>query len=182
MFERFTQEARQAVTLAQEEARHLRHNYIGTEHLLLGLLDQSDTVACRTLSRLGLPRERAVESIIDHLGTKDLDAEALGALGIDLEAVRERVEADFGEGALDAPSSRPRRGKGDPRGHIPFTPGAKKALELSLREALALKHNYIAGGHILLGLLREGEGLATKVINDRGIDLNTVRTNVKADL
>ena len=138
MFERFTYRARRVVVLAQEEARMLNHNYIGTEHILLGLIHEGEGVA----------------------------AKALEALGISLEAVRSQVEEIIGQGQ-QAPS-----------GHIPFTPRAKKVLELSLREALQLGHNYIGTEHILLGLIREGEGVAAQVLVKLGADLNRVRTQV----
>src|ERR1700744_443980 len=138
MFERFTDRARRVVVLAQEEARMLNHNYIGTEHILLGLIHEGEGVA----------------------------AKALESLGISLEAVRQQVEEIIGQGQ-QAPS-----------GHIPFTPRAKKVLELSLREALQLGHNYIGTEHILLGLIREGEGLAAQVLVKLGADLNRVRQQV----
>lgn len=138
MFERFTDRARRVVVLAQEEARMLNHNYIGTEHILLGLIHEGEGVA----------------------------AKALEALGISLEAVRSQVEETIGQGQ-QAPS-----------GHIPFTPRAKKVLELSLREALQLGHNYIGTEHILLGLIREGEGVAAQVLDKLGADLNRVRQQV----
>ncbi len=138
MFERFTDRARRVVVLAQEEARMLSHNYIGTEHILLGLIHEGEGVA----------------------------AKALESLGISLEAVRAQVEDIIGQGQ-QAPS-----------GHIPFTPRAKKVLELSLREALQLGHNYIGTEHILLGLIREGEGVAAQVLVKLGADLNRVRQQV----
>jgi len=138
MFERFTDRARRVVVLAQEEARMLNHNYIGTEHILLGLIHEGEGVA----------------------------AKALTSLGISLEAVRQQVEEIIGQGQ-QAPS-----------GHIPFTPRAKKVLELSLREALQLGHNYIGTEHILLGLIREGEGIAAQVLVRLGADLNRVRVQV----
>jgi ATP-dependent Clp protease ATP-binding subunit ClpA len=137
VFEQFTDRARRVVVLAQEEARLLNHNYIGTEHLLLGLV-----------------REGGVA------------AKALESLGISLEAVRAQVEAIIGQGQ-QAPS-----------GHIPFTPRAKKVLELSLREALQLGHNYIGTEHILLGLIREGEGVAAQVLVKLGADLSRTRQQV----
>ena len=165
MFERFTREARQTVVQAQAEAAALHHPRIGTEHLLLGLVGQEGTPTSAVLARHGLTRETVLESVSTLVG--DLDAEALTTLGIDLDAVRERVESAFGPGALDDPAGR----RGAPAtGHLPLSPRAKKVLELSLREALALKHRHIADGHIALGLLREGEGLAMKVLHDRGID------------
>ncbi len=138
MFERFTDRARRVVVLAQDEARMLNHNYIGTEHILLGLLHEGEGVA----------------------------AKALESLGISLDAVRQQVEEIIGQGQ-QAPS-----------GHIPFTPRAKKVLELSLRESLQLGHNYIGTEHILLGLIREGDGVAAQVLVRLGADLNRVRQQV----
>jgi hypothetical protein len=138
MFERFTDRARRVVVLAQEESRLLNHGYIGTEHILLGLVHEGEGVA----------------------------AEALTGLGISLEAVRARVEEIIGQGETA------------PTGHIPFTPRAKKVLELSLREALALGHNYIGTEHILLGLVREGQGVAAQVLVELGADLDRVRQQV----
>jgi ATP-dependent Clp protease ATP-binding subunit ClpC len=137
MFERFTNRARHAVVLSQEEARRMQHNYIGTEHVLLGLLGEPDGVACR----------------------------ALASLGMSLEAARNEVTAIVGTGSA-APS-----------GHIPFTPRAKKTLELALREALQLGHNYIGTEHILLGLIREGEGVAAQVLKQHA-DLTAIRVAV----
>ena len=138
MFQRFSDRARRVVVLAQEEARMLNHNYIGTEHLLLGLIQEGEGVA----------------------------AKALESMGISLEAVRNQVEEIIG------------RGTSAPTGHIPFTPRAKKVLELSLREALQLGHNYIGTEHILLGLIREGEGVAAQVLTKLGADLDRVRNQV----
>ena len=138
MFERFTDRARRVVVLAQEEAKMLNHNYIGTEHILLGLIHEGEGVA----------------------------AKALESLGISLDAVREQVQDIIGQGQQQ------------PTGHIPFTPRAKKVLELSLREALQLGHNYIGTEHILLGLIREGEGVAAQVLVKLGADLNKVRQQV----
>ena len=138
MFDRFTDRARRVIVLAQDEARMLNHNYIGTEHLLLGLIHEGEGVA----------------------------AKALESLGISLEAVREQVEEIIGQGQQA------------PTGHIPFTPRAKKVLELSMREALQLNHPYIGTEHILLGLIREGEGVAAQVLIKLGADLNRVRNQV----
>ena len=138
MFDRFTDRARRVIVLAQDEARMLNHNYIGTEHLLLGLIHEGEGVA----------------------------AKALESLGISLEAVREQVEEIIGQGQQS------------PTGHIPFTPRAKKVLELSMREALQLNHPYIGTEHILLGLIREGEGVAAQVLIKLGADLNRVRNQV----
>jgi prophage maintenance system killer protein len=138
MFQRFTDRARQVVFLAQEEARLLNHRYIGTEHILLGLLREGEGVAAR----------------------------ALESLGISLAAVRDQVEEIIGHGQIT------------PAGHIPFTPRAKKVLELSLREALRLGHNYIGTEHILLGLVREGGGVAAQVLARFGVDHARLRKQV----
>ena len=139
MFERFTDRARRVVVLAQEEARTLNHDYIGTEHLLLGLIHEGQGVA----------------------------AKALESLGISDEAVTQQIGEIVGRGKKPARS-----------GHIPFTAAAKKSLELSLREALQLGHNYIGTEHILLGLIREGEGPGAQVLTGLNADLDTVRERV----
>src|SRR6266498_255670 len=177
MFERFTDRARECVVQAQVEAGELRHGYIGTEHLLLGILREGTGVGARVLNHLGIDVGKARAEVVALIGqgpleTDENDAEALRAIGIDVEEVRRRIEETFGPGALDR-RVRPRwrrlgRGRCAPiSGHIPFTPRAKKALELSLREAVALGHNYIGTEHILLGLLREGEGIAATLIEER---------------
>jgi ATP-dependent Clp protease ATP-binding subunit ClpA len=138
MFERFTDRARRVVVLAQEEARMLDHNYIGTEHILLGLIHEGDGVACR----------------------------ALESLGISLEAVRQRVMVIIGRGQIPS------------HGHIPFTARAKRVLEFSLREATQFGHHYIGTEHILLGIIREGEGVGAQVLVQLGADLPRVRQQV----
>jgi ATP-dependent Clp protease ATP-binding subunit ClpC len=138
VFERFTDRARRAVVLAQEEARMLNHNYIGTEHLLLGLVHEGEGVAARVLT----------------------------ALEIGLQDVRGEIEEIIGHG------------QSAPAAQIPFTPRAKKVLELSLREALQLGHNYIGTEHILLGLVREGEGVGAQVLKKRGATLDGIRAEV----
>jgi ATP-dependent Clp protease ATP-binding subunit ClpC len=138
VFERFTDRGRRVVVLAQEEARMLNHNYIGTEHILLGLIHEGEGVA----------------------------ANALESLNVSLEAARHQVEEIIGQG------------QAAPTGHIPFTPRAKKVLELSFREALQLGHDYIGTEHILLGLIREGEGVAAQVLQQLGAHLNRVRQTV----
>ncbi|WP_448638383.1 Clp protease N-terminal domain-containing protein [Geodermatophilus sp. URMC 63] len=175
MFERFTPDARQVVVLAQEEARALRHAHVGTEHLLLALL-RLDTPTATVLRRHGLEHDAVAEAVAAHLGGGDLDAEALRTLGIDLDAVRDAAEATFGPGALDAPGRGRQR---DGSGHIPFTSRARKVLELSLRETLAMRSKRITDGHIVLGLLREGQGLAAKVLHDRGVDLPALRAELR---
>jgi ATP-dependent Clp protease ATP-binding subunit ClpC len=142
MFERFTERARRVVVLAQEEARALSHNYIGTEHILLGLIHENEGVAAKSLE----------------------------SIGISLDAVRTQVEEIIGKGRIT------------PSGQIPFTPRAKKVLELSMRESIQLGHNYIGTEHILLGLIREGEGLGAQVLVKLGADLNRVRQQVIATL
>jgi ATP-dependent Clp protease ATP-binding subunit ClpA len=182
MFERFTDRARQVVVEAQVSARQLEHGYIGTEHLLLGLL-RAGGIAARVLDAIGVTAAAVEREVVAQVGRGPLapgDAEALGAIGIDLDEVRRRVEASFGPGALQW---RPGRGCGRSKvppfaGHIPFTPRAKKVLELSLREAVALKHRYIGTEHILLGLVREGEGLAMCVLTRLGAGPEAIRSRV----
>ena len=139
MFERFTERAREVVVLAQDEARALRHNYIGTEHILLGLLREEEGLAARVLE----------------------------SLDITVEEVRAQVARIIGPG--DEPII---------SGQIPFTPRAKKVLELSLREALSLKHNYIGTEHILLGLVRENEGVAARILLDFDADAEKIRNEI----
>ena len=175
MFERFTREARQTVVQAQAEAAALHAGRLGTEHLLLGLVGQDGTPSAEVLARHGLTRDTVLASVTSG----DLDAEALTTLGIDLDAVRSRVESAFGPGALDDPA---RRSGATAAGRIPFTPQAKKVLELALREALALKHRHIADGHIALGLLRGGDEPAMKVLADLGVDTEALRADLRAAL
>jgi len=174
MFERFTGEARQVVVLAQDEARRLCHHYIGTEHLLLGLLAEGRGPAAQLLNERGLRAGDLRRRILLIVGGEGLDPEALATLGIDLDEVRRATEAAFGPGALDSNST----GRKPPTGHIPFTPRAKKVLELSLREAERLQQGSIGTGHILLGLIREGKGVAAKVLADVGCDLDGLRDDV----
>ncbi|MFC9329302.1 Clp protease N-terminal domain-containing protein [Kitasatospora sp. NPDC057015] len=184
MFERFTVAARDTVVRAQEEAVELRHDRVGTEHLLLGVLRQAGDPAAGVLLAAGLDLPTARAAVVGLLGTGG-DAQALAAIGVDLDAVRDAVEAAFGEGALDGPGpERERRGRGwfKGGGRVPFTGRAKKVLELSLRESLRLKSGEIAVGHIVLGLLREGEGLGARVIADHGLDFAAVREAVEARL
>ncbi len=187
MFERFTPPARSVVVLAQEEARELRHGYIGTEHLLLGLLREGSGPGPRALARLGIAHDDVRADVLRIVGTPDGrdDEELLETLGIDLDEVRRRVEVTFGPGALDRSRDRRRKGRCEdapPGGRIPFTPRAKKVLELSLREAERLHHGYIGTEHILLGLSREGQGLAAKVLESRGAPVEAVRAAVDQEL
>jgi ATP-dependent Clp protease ATP-binding subunit ClpA len=177
MFERFTTEARQTVVGAQLEARQLHNERIGTEHLLLSLLAQG-TSSSAVFARHGLTRKAVAETVAGYVDGDELDAAALTTVGIDLDAVRSSVEASFGPGALDRPKSHSR----EVSGHIPFTPRAKKVLELSLREAVAMKSKEISDGHIALGILREGEGLAVKILFDRGVDVEALRQDLRIAL
>jgi ATP-dependent Clp protease ATP-binding subunit ClpA len=185
MFERFTHEARNAVVAAQEEARRLGHDCVGTEHVLLALL-RGDGIAARVLGGLGIAADAVEQEVVTFVRPGPFgaaDAEALGAIGIDLDEVRRRLEASFGPGALRwRPGRRGRRRGPLPGGHIPFSPRAKKVLELSLREAIRLKHNHIGPEHILLGVVREGEGLAALVLTRLGVDLDAVRARVVDEL
>jgi ATP-dependent Clp protease ATP-binding subunit ClpA len=195
MFERFTPQARQLVVSAQQEARRLQHRYIGTEHLLLALLDPGSGIPYSVLLDAGVTHENVVADLGRFVANapgalSEADAAALEAIGIDLDAVRAKLEETFGPGAL-SPEPEPPRGwlarrrmrrrrmrarKGsDCGGYLPFTPRAKKVLELSLREALALKHGYIGTEHMLLGLVREGEGLAARLLTVRGARLEDLR-------
>ena len=142
MFERFTTRARQAIVAAQEEARRLGHAYIGTEHVLLGVLVDRESLGCRALNQLGVTLESARTGVVGLIGTSD-----------------------------EAPS-----------GHIPFTPRAKKVLELSLREAVGLGHNYIGTEHVVLGLVREGEGVAAQVLQAQGVSGEQLRAAILAEL
>ncbi|MFE3501057.1 Clp protease N-terminal domain-containing protein [Kitasatospora sp. NPDC059160] len=186
MFERFTQEARRVVVVAQEEARQLRDDRVGTEHLLLGVLEQSQDLAASVLIGAGLDQEAARQAVRRLRGKGD--RQVLATIGVDLDAVREAVEAAFGEGALDAPPEEGRkrwgrfRSGGSTAGHIRFSTPAKKALELSLRESLRLGSKEIGVGHLLLGVLREGEGLGVLVVADHGLDTAAVRQAVEAEL
>jgi ATP-dependent Clp protease ATP-binding subunit ClpA len=180
MFERFTDRARQVTVDAQATARRLGHGHIGTEHLLLGLL-HSDGMAAQVLRGLGVTPAAVEREVLAEVGRGPLgagDAEALGAIGIDLDEVRRRMEASFGPGALHWHPDPDCRGARPRLGHIPFTPRAKKVLELSLREALALKHRHIGTEHILLGLVREGEGLAMLVLTRLGAGAELIRARV----
>jgi ATP-dependent Clp protease ATP-binding subunit ClpA len=205
MFERFTSEARNVVVGAQEQARALEHRFIGTEHLLLSMLANDDTAA-RLLRERGVTVESARAMIERYVGgvpprLTPSDAEALRAIGIDIDEVRRRLEENFGPNPLAAPPQEPvrrrfglrrtrrqpdggQRGggqRGGPgiTGHIPFSPRAKKVLELSLREALRLKHRSIGTEHVLLGLIREGQGLGALVLAEAKVDLAELRRTVE---
>jgi ATP-dependent Clp protease ATP-binding subunit ClpA len=209
MFERFSSSARAVVVGAQEQARELRHAFIGTEHLLLALLVvDANGPAGRALRDAGVRKDAVRDEIVRQVGTGpghlgEADADALQAIGIDLDAVRSKVEESFGPGALEEPDvecyrpsrsfvdrlrgrkrpQRVQRAPGTQIGprHIPFTARAKKVMELALREALRLRSDYIGTEHLLLGLIREGRGLATQVLVDAGVDLQDLRRRLETE-
>lgn len=214
MFERFSRTARQIVVDAQEEARSLGHDWIGTEHLLLAALRRPDQPGTATLVRLGVGADSCRAAIAGVVGGTDADAlgpadaEALKALGIDLDEVRRRAENAFGDGALDPPPVDPEagrarrrrflkrrqredRGESDPefasaapgpKGHLPFTARAKKALELSLREAIARKDRTIGTEHIVLALLRGDDKVSQGLFRELGVAPKELRERVLGDL
>ena len=189
MFERFTAEARAVVIQAQAEARELGHTKIGTEHLLLALLGADAGEAGYVLRGAGLDREGVQGRVQALLGKATAlgpeDAAALRTIGIDLDAVLARMEESFGARTADlvAPPEPERKWWQLPKsGHIPFSSRAKKTLELALREALALRARELRPEHLLLGLLREGEGLGARVLVDAGLALTAIREDVLATL
>jgi ATP-dependent Clp protease ATP-binding subunit ClpA len=175
MFERFTDDARQVVKRAQEEARLLHHGFIGCEHLLLGLSDGQDTPAAAALAALGVQTDELRQRVARFVGpvASALDAEALAGLGIDLDSVRRAVEASFGPGALDSTSCR----NPQPR-HIPFTPRAKKSLELSLRAAVRRHDREINTGHLLLGVIDQRDNAALQLLKAEGVGSDALREEV----
>ncbi|SER40566.1 Clp protease N-terminal domain-containing protein [Streptomyces qinglanensis] len=189
MFERFTREARDVVISAQEEARSLGHDRIGTEHLLLGTLRHPEQTGAATLYRLGVSAascRAAVAGVVTGSG-EDLgpqDAEALRALGIDLAEVRRRAEESFGAGALDAAagSGRTGRGSGTATRHIPFAARAKEALKRALREASARGDREIGTAHVLLGVLRSEDNISVAVFSRLGVEPEVVHELVLDDL
>jgi ATP-dependent Clp protease ATP-binding subunit ClpA len=192
MFEHFTQPAREIVVYAQVEASLLGHGYVGTEHLLLGVLREGEGAGARALRGLGVDLDTTRADVADVIGRGPLDvagkdAEALRSIGIDVDEVRRRIEEAFGPGALDRlPPDRwrwRRSRRCDPLpGHVPFTPKAKKVLQLSLREATALGHGSIGTEHILLGLAREREGIAAQLLQRRGAGDRDIRRLVEAEI
>lgn len=184
MFERFSAGARLTVIRAQEEAVRLRHHRVGTEHLLLALtLAERDDPARTALEQFGLSHALVEDQLRRIAGREELDASALASVGVDLEEVRRRVEAQFGPGALEeeAPTRRARwlrRSAGVGGGAIAFSDDARLALELGLREALALQHRTIGSGHLLLGLLRGATGLGLRIITAQGVEPGLLRTRV----
>ncbi|WP_239077133.1 Clp protease N-terminal domain-containing protein [Actinocatenispora rupis] len=178
MFERFTKEARRAIVIAQEEARTMRHDHIGTGHVLVGILAAEEPgPGMRALLGLGVD-PAAVQRYVARLGAEpydDLDADALATVGIDLDEVRRAAEDAFGPGALD----RPRRWQA---GHIPFDAMAKKSLELTLRETIRRGDREICDAHVLLGIVRAQPNDATSALRALGVDLTEVRAAVEREL
>jgi ATP-dependent Clp protease ATP-binding subunit ClpA len=190
MFERFTKSARQVVTGSREQADDLGHRFIGTEHLLLSLLATEGPDPARdALREAGIGSREVRADIMRLIGPgqsdddapDDLDIDALRAIGIDPDVVRAKLEATFGAGAMDRLRASdligPRRGR-----RIGLTRRAKKVIELSLREAVRLRSSSIDTPHILLGLLREGDGLGVRVLREHGVDLADLRRRAEASL
>ena len=179
MFERFTAEARSVVVNAQRDARELDQPSIGTAMLLLGVAEERETAGGRALTALGIGegeiRDDIRRAAVRERAFSDEDEDALRTVGIDLDEVRRSVEEAFGPGALD-------RGRGVKPGHIPFTRGAKKALELSFREALALGHKHIGTEHLLLGLVRDERCSSARILADRGADRERVCAEVLREI
>jgi ATP-dependent Clp protease ATP-binding subunit ClpA len=197
MFERFTSAARGVVIGAQQEARELGHPLIGTEHVLIALVADADTPVARLLAAYHLDAAAVRAAVRRHVGSPEPDlsstetdaedAAALLAIGIDLNAVRAAIEESFGAGSLRLPKKAPKRRGLFGRfyaagGHIPFSPRAKKLLELSLREALRLRHNFIAPEHIMLGLLRERQGVAALILTEKQVDADRLRADLTHSL
>jgi ATP-dependent Clp protease ATP-binding subunit ClpA len=194
MFERFTADARAVVVAAQSEARNLGQDYVGTEHVLAALLGNPETAIAGLLAADGVDADSVRAEIIRRVGprpsdaligeTDREDAEALKAIGIDLDQVRKAIEANFGAGSLrlpreDAPKKRGLFAKFYAGGgHLPFTNRNKKVLELSLREAVRLNQKFIAPEHIMLGLIREGDGVGMQILTTKGVDLGRLRASL----
>ena len=186
MFERFDAGARATVVAARDEARKLGHGWIGTEHLLLGVLHTAGYRAVEELAGAGLTVEVVREEIRRRVGPGDADA--LRTIGIDLDAVRARVEETFGPGALDAPPQAARRRRRARHRFVPapcwspFTPRAKKTLELALRHAVRLRSEHITPDHVLLGVLTEGRGLAVEVLLEQGLEPTRLQARIEAGM
>jgi ATP-dependent Clp protease ATP-binding subunit ClpA len=190
MFERFTDPARAVVVGAQSEARALGHHWIGTEHLLLAVLARAGSPVARALGDLGITEDAVRARVLAEVGAGPVDdAAALADLGIDLDAVRRRAEERFGPGALDPARTTRRRGRrlfarrrrclqGSPSGHIPFSPRAKKSLELALRESLAAGCREIREQHLVLGIVRS-DGLAARIVGELGVPAQRVRAALR---
>jgi ATP-dependent Clp protease ATP-binding subunit ClpA len=186
MFERFTAPAREVVIGARAQADRLGHRHVGTEHLLLALLSPKAGAPATMLAALGLTEEGVRADIARLIGGGQFgenDVAALEAIGIDLNAVRAKLEESFGPGALEPEVPPTRYGLfGRKVSAGPFTPRSKKVLELSLREALRLKHNSIGTEHLLLGLIREGEGLAAQIMHEADVPFDALRRDLESAL
>jgi ATP-dependent Clp protease ATP-binding subunit ClpA len=200
MFERFTHAARDAVVRAQHEARELGQAPIGTQHVLLALLADPQGPIAAALRDGGVDARFVRSQILRRVGagpgaepgavaeSDAEDAAALKAIGIDLDAVRRAIEENFGPGSLRLPRATTPKRRGllqrfyGASGHTPFSDRAKKVLELSLREALRLKHNFIAPEHIMLGILREGNGLAAQILAEADVDFDKLRADLTRSL
>src|SRR4051812_21265874 len=194
MFERFTDPARAVVVEAQSQARGLGHHWIGTEHLLLAVLARPGSPVAEALEALGITGDAVRARVLAEVGAGPVDdALALADLGIDLDAVRRRAEERFGPGALDPPGTARRRGRvrrhrwftrgracpqGSPSGHIPFSPRAKKSLELALRESLSAGCREIREQHLVLGIVRS-DGLAARIVGELGVPTERVRAALR---
>ena len=182
MFERFTQEARAAVAIAQDEARALHDRQIGTEHVLIGLAGPGTDPAAVALREAGLTAD-GIRAQLRRGVADEMDPVALAGLGIDLAQVRRAAELRFGVGALDPSPKGP-----EPKGHLPFSPAAKKCLELAVKEAarqrgLAQRSGaFISSGHVLIGVIDEGRSGGVTVMRAAGVDLAAVRAAVLAQL
>lgn len=177
MFERFTDSARGCVARAQEEARGLGHDYIGTEHVLAALACEERGVGGQVLHTLGLTADEIRTDIAAIIGvgtSPKLDPDALASLGIDLDEVRRRVEETFGPGALD----RALGGQPQSSGHVPFTPRAKKGLELALKEAVRRGDNCIGSEHLLIGAARVEGGVAARILGQHGLTCDRISSAV----
>lgn len=168
MFEKFTSDAREAVVAAQKETRDLKSTRIETVHVFLGVIAHAGPGLSAALEDEGYTSESVKAALSDGIALGDRDAEALESIGIDLDAVRASLEATFGEGALDRPAPESRGWMRRKTGHIAFSSGAKKAVELSLREAIARKDQEIRCEHLLLGLIRGADEGFTAIVNDPG--------------
>ncbi len=175
MFERFTAKAREVVVGAQADAKARGADSIRSEHLLGALVQVPDTLALMVLTGFSVSPADVLADI-DALGNVPSDSDALASIGIDLDEVRRQVEEAFGPGALDRTMAA--RG-GRKRGHVPFDRSAKKVLELALREAIALKHNYIGTEHVLLGMLHGEPGAAARILGARGVQQHVARVMVE---
>jgi ATP-dependent Clp protease ATP-binding subunit ClpA len=200
MFERFTPPAREAVVQAHFEARQMGHSPIGTQHLLLALVADENGSVARALREQGVDEQSVRDAIVRRLGTRpaatdplpdadDEDAAALRAIGIDIEQVRRAIEANFGPDALRLPRAEeePKQGlfarlRAATGGHVPFSPRSKKVLELSLREAVHMRHTFIGPEHMMLGLMREGEGMGALILADAQVDQAALRAELKRAL